>query len=215
MVLHLLILSLLLPAFSTARAAEIPKDFPEKLSIELNEVNDGATTAISSKLDEIEKSGTTKEVWLRINSYGGDVDAGQTLISRLEQSTIPVTCVADFKAMSMAAFIFESPGCKTRLMTDRTVLMFHKASVSGARGNEDTLQMFVNWLHRLDRSMARDAAKRMGLSVEDFEKHYDRTPWFLDVDEAKAAQAFDAVTDPLQIPKPVQLDQPANPLWFL
>jgi len=191
-----------------------PKDFPTKLSIELEDVTPSAVNAIVSKLDEIEKTGTTQEIWLRLNSYGGDVESGQRLIARLEQVQIPVICVADFKAMSMAALILESPGCKTRLMTDRTILMFHHASVGGVSGNSDTLLMFLNWLTRLDGSMARMCAKRMGMTPEAFETRSSKT-WFLDVDEAKQFHAIDDTVDSLKIPPPIKLDEPKSPLWFL
>ncbi len=197
------------------RAEDAPKpDFPIKLSIELEDVTPSAVNAIVSKLDEIEKVGTTQEIWLRLNSYGGDVEAGQKLISRLEQVQIPVTCVADFKAMSMAALILESPGCKTRLMTERTVLMFHHASVGGVSGNSDVLLMFLNWLTRLDSSMAKMCAKRMGMTLEAFEAKSSKT-WFLDVDEAKVYRAIDDVVDSQKIPLPIKLDEQKSPLWFL
>jgi len=179
----------------------------------LEDVTPSAVNAIVSKLDEIEKVSTTQELWLRLNSYGGDVEAGQKLIARLEQVQIPVTCVADFKAMSMAALILESPGCKTRLMTERTVLMFHHTS-AGVSGNSDMLLMFLNWLTRLDSSMAKMCAKRMGMTPEAFEAKSSKT-WFLDVDEAKIYHAIDDVVDSLKIPLPVKLDEQKSPLWFL
>jgi len=207
-------LCLLFLVCADVKAEDAPKDFPAKLSIELEDVTPSAVNAIVSKLDEIEKTGTTQEIWLRLNSFGGDVESGQKLITRLEQVQIPVICVADFKAMSMAALILESPGCKTRLMTDRTVLMFHHASVGGVSGNSDTLLMFLNWLTRLDGSMARMCAKRMGMTPEAFEAKSSKT-WFLDIDEAKQFHAIDDTVDSQKIPPPIKLDEQKSPLWFL
>src|SRR6266478_1865551 len=107
----LLLLALLLPSLPPTSASAVAVQTPARVSLELNEVSEDAVSAIINALDTFEAGGT-KEIWLRLNSFGGDVDAGQRLIIRLEQSTVPTTCVADFKAMSMAAFILESPGCR-------------------------------------------------------------------------------------------------------
>jgi ATP-dependent protease ClpP protease subunit len=65
-------------------------------------------------------------VLFEINSPGGSV-AGFRIAKALEDSEVPVVCVVDGLAASMAFYILQS--CDTRLMTGHSLLMAHEPSM--------------------------------------------------------------------------------------
>lgn len=67
---------------------------------------------------------------LTLNSGGGDIDAGFELIRTIENSQVPVYCVAEHETMSEAFAILQS--CQKRLSTLRAALMTHEPGMQRA-----------------------------------------------------------------------------------
>ena len=63
-------------------------------------------------------------ILIEINSGGGAMGAGFKMSKAIERSEIPVTCVVDGEADSMAFYILQS--CPIRLATPRSRLLAHK-----------------------------------------------------------------------------------------
>lgn len=74
-------------------------------------------------------------VALYINSPGGRIDVGVSLISSIQSSLAPVTAVIEGPSYSMASIIALS--CRKLIMLDNTFLMFHNYSTGGyGKGGE-------------------------------------------------------------------------------
>ncbi len=72
----------------TAPANEIAKIYYS------GDMNTSSINRLVSIFDEINKSSGTKRIYLYINSYGGDMDAGLMASAVIKSSRIPVTTVA-------------------------------------------------------------------------------------------------------------------------
>lgn len=95
---------------------------------------------------------STEPVYLLIDSPGGSVLDGATLISEMEASRAPVYTVCTRICASMAAMI-HSYGAK-RFVTDRAILMYHPAS-GGAQGQVPNMLSQLTTLTRyLDKMVA-------------------------------------------------------------
>ncbi|WP_431224000.1 ATP-dependent Clp protease proteolytic subunit [Serratia sp. L9] len=84
-------------SISVVNAASIQKSYPANEIAKIYYSGDMNTSSISrlvSVFDEINKSSDTKKIYLYINSYGGDMDAGLMASAVIKSSRIPVTTIA-------------------------------------------------------------------------------------------------------------------------
>jgi len=77
-------------------------------------------------------------VVIHINSPGGSVIAGMLISEEIESSKHRTVCLVDGHAMSMAMYVLAS--CDVRLMTERSVLMIHRAKVSHNGADETPVE---------------------------------------------------------------------------
>lgn len=84
-------------------------------------------TSINKVIKEME-SLKSKTIYLLIDSEGGDVDAGNVLISYIKASPKTINTVCLLKCYSMAAYIFNSG--KVRYMTGTAELLYHSVSIA-------------------------------------------------------------------------------------
>lgn len=135
-----------------------------------------------------------RAVVLEINSPGGSIFGAIEMQKAIERHPYPVICVVDGMAASAAFVTLQS--CDMRLMTPRSILMAHHASLSGAGGKSEDLENAANALRAVDRAMTLFICKRMGLTVEEFESHVSgNREWWLAADEAKTVNAIDFQID--------------------
>jgi ATP-dependent protease ClpP protease subunit len=121
--------------------------------------------------DIIDSNKAVSAVLVEINSPGGSVDDGFRIAKRIENAKVPVFCVVDGLAASMAFFILQS--CDFRYMTDRSVLMAHEPSTAALlRGQQDDWRTIgknlADSLKAFSQAMARHITKRLNISYEQF-----------------------------------------------
>lgn len=151
----------------------IRKIAPDKAQIIYitGEIGNGASGIAKSIIKASESS---KEIYLLINSPGGSVIDGAGIISAIEASTVPVNTVCVQLCASMAAIIHQY-GTK-RLMTDRSILMFHNAS-AGVMGAVPQMKTRLNFLDRYTQKMDAYIAKRAGLNLDQFNTLFVNEFW--------------------------------------
>jgi len=142
-------------------------------------------------LQQSVKEGATKVV-IEWNSPGGSVEDGFLLSKAIESSPVPVVCVVDGYAQSMAAYILQS--CTTRLMTKRSFLMMHQPAYRGVAGQPDLLKELSDGLLVLSRAMTEHLAHRSKLSAEEINRQIaNGRAWHLGWEEALRSGFVDAV----------------------
>lgn len=181
---------------------------PNSIMVELNgEINNLSVEALLDKLGK----NRDKDIWIRINSVGGDGFAGLHFIQAVEDMKIHTTCVVDFLAASMAAYVLQT--CDTRLMTERSSIMFHQGhmqvmgTVNDVRSGADSIEAVENGLISI-------AAKRMGLTHKDFKAKIEGHEYWLSYLNASEANVIDGFADPKNLP-PLDKIEPQNLLNIL
>jgi len=174
-----------------------------KVSIEINDrISEQSVKGIIQTVKTVLKQGgNVTEIWFRINSFGGEVDAGNKLIDLIEQLPVKTVCVADHRAYSMGFVILES--CDVRLMTKRTMLMAHEPSVSEVNGNEHELKRIAELLQKGNIAMAEFIAPKLHMSVKEYLAKINDKEWWMTADDAKKSHAVDDFVDPKDIPPSV------------
>lgn len=132
-------------------------------------------------------------IYLRIDSFGGSVEAGYVLVDAIEAIESPVYAVIESKAYSMAAII--AVFCDRTFILPHATMMFHEASY-GTLGedpsNRAKMEFNVRYLDR----MHREIAKRIAMDAGDYRAKI-RDGWWLMADEAHAAGVVDEVVTEL------------------
>jgi ATP-dependent protease ClpP protease subunit len=143
-----------------------------------------------------------RHIWFRVNSFGGSIFTGLDVIQHIELYkklyAVDVTCVVDTKAMSMGAVFLES-ACDKRLMTKRSVLLFHNGS-TGAEGTVEQIKEEAQILEALNYAMAEMSAARMNITVEQYREKIAKGAWTMGWKEALDVGAIDGTIEPADIP---------------
>jgi ATP-dependent Clp protease protease subunit len=193
---------------ATARAAEPPPTratalasadvstltyTPDSFVIPLRgEVDDDMAKAIIEAIDGANEKGA-RAIAIRIHSGGGSVSAGFDIAQAIEQSAAPVTCVVDGEAASMAAYILQS--CATRIMTKRSMVMFHEPAMGGSfHGQPNDWQAVANWIRAMTDAMVEHCSRRMAITPSDFRARIEGgRMWWLSWQDAATYRAVDRV----------------------
>lgn len=115
-----------------------------------------------------------KSLYLYINSPGGSIHAGNTMINFLKSTDKQVYCVADYAA-SMAFSILQY--CYKRIASSNSILMQHEAYIK----LDDSVSNFMSmlkWLQDMIRHTEAGVAKRLDMPIKKY-KHKIAGDWWI------------------------------------
>lgn len=130
------------------------------------------------------------EITLHVNSYGGDVFEGLTMMHSLRSHPATVTAVVEGVAASAASFIAVG-GADRVVMREGTRMMVHNA-LSIAMGNADEIDKISTRLRTTSTDIAAIYAERSGRDAAEWQAAMDAETWFT-AEEAVTAGLADAV----------------------
>lgn len=182
--------------------------FPSGL-IPVGDIDADTLPPIQKKFDELVAAGE-KTILFRINSFGGAVFAGMDFIQHVEDAArahgVKIQCVVDSRAMSMGAVFLET-FCEERLMTRRSMLMFHGAATQ-ARGKQDDIESAASEMRAMNDAIANACSARMSITADEYKAHVAHQDWFMAADEALRLGAVDGFVSPTELPAPYVLEAP-------
>lgn len=152
----------------------------------IGEVGDNAASLAN---DIIRLSQGSKPIWLLINSPGGSVIDGASIVAAIQSSKVPVYTVCLQLCASMA-FIIHQYGTN-RYMLDRAILMAHPAS-GGVQGTMGQMKSRLDVLTRYVDKMDNFIAKRAGLTLDQF-KELTVSEYWVDSEDATNAKFNDKI----------------------
>lgn len=135
---------------------------------------------------------------LEINSPGGGTEAGFKMMKVIEDSPIPVVCVVDEHAYSMAFRILQS--CTLRFMTRRAQIMTHDTyfeSVSGP-ATRTSLRLLLKQLDNDHLAETEHYCRRLKVSLKECREKSERE-WWMTQQEALKVGAVDGVVQSVKI----------------
>lgn len=131
-------------------------------------------------------SNPNNKLYLYINSPGGSIDAGIRLRNAMSGSGKQITCIAQYAA-SMAFSLFEH--CSVRVTLPQSIIMQHQASyMSDGKVSEHETQLTT--IKKLVNELDVEAAKRLGITLEDFDAKV-KNDWWLIGEEIVTLKAAD------------------------
>jgi len=150
---------------------------------------DESADIIVTKIKAMNYLDNKKPITIELNSPGGDISAGFTIINAIEQSKAPIITAVSGEVASMASLIFITG--KKRKMYYNSYIMFHPLQ----EGQCDYLQYIkdrVKFLTQLENSMGRLCKKYTNLTVLDMHKMNAGELW-LTAEEALRKNVCDEI----------------------
>lgn len=130
-----------------------------------------------------------KRIMIFISSDGGEVIAGNSLISVIKASETPIVGVVFSSAASMASSILIS--CHERIAFETSVVLLHDGT-QGVCSSGNKAKDVMKFYDKLDQLQKELVVSRTKITDEDFEENKDRERYFL-APEAKEKGIIDKI----------------------
>lgn len=127
-------------------------------------------------------SGETEEVVININSPGGDVISGLTVVNAIQNTAARVTARVSVIAASMAAVI--ALACDEVVVDENSVIMLHNCW-SIASGNKEEMQSAVDAMGKID-AIQRNIIAAHCRDIEKISEAMDKGDLWMTADELAA-----------------------------
>jgi len=132
-------------------------------------------------------------IFLIINSPGGSVYDGRSIITTIRSIKSPVICVIDSEAYSMAAVI--AAHCNKLYIHKSASIMYHEASFSFS-GTESIVKSRVDFLLKYLEDFHRETSETLNLSLNEFKTKMIKE-WWMNTNQSVMAGVADVVIEKL------------------
>jgi ATP-dependent Clp protease protease subunit len=166
--------------------------------IRVNRFTETAATEFHNSIEEAHNTGQPV-IPVIVDSYGGEVYSLLSMISEIDNSTLPVVTIGMGKCMSCGSILvaYGTPGM--RYIAEDTTVMVHDVSM-GSRGKVEDLKASVKEGERLRNLIMRKMALRCGhkdkdhfIKIMESKRNVD---WYLSARDAKKHKVVDHIGVP-------------------
>lgn len=141
-----------------------------------DEKNKGLYIVLGEFLEDLEKIKERSKITVRINSPGGELYAGLTIMNRLSELKGDVVTIVDGLAASAASIILQ--GGKTRRVHNGSMVMVHGASLFlYGSFNKAKMEEAVKQLDAANRAAIEAYSQRMNVSKDEIREVMEKTEW--------------------------------------
>ena len=131
-------------------------------------INWRSASNISNQLLQKANNRRSETIYLVLDSGGGSIGAGTSIIATMRAIQKPIVCIAIFAA-SMAHGILQN--CTVRYITEEGVSMIHRARGRfGGYFNNGEVESQLKLWKTIVTKMEKNNAKRMGYTLEEYKK---------------------------------------------
>lgn len=165
----------------------------------IGDIEESTMSELTQKVFDAEAYKDINEIHIHINSAGGSIVDGFSLIGAMTNSTKKIVTINDGVALSMGAIIFISG--QERVMKDYSILMLHNPSIWGMQekdfekgtSEQKSLQLFKE-------SLINIIETRTNLTKAQLNKYFNEETW-LNAQECKKFAITDKILKTSQKPK--------------
>lgn len=157
-------------------------------------INDEVANLIIAQLLFLEAEDESKDIYLYINSPGGEVSAGLAIYDTMQYVKPDVATVCVGMAASMGAFLLAGGAKGKRYILPNARVMLHQVA-GGTEGQATDIKIRAQEILRLKCLINKILAEKTGNSLQKIEKDTDRD-FFMSAKEAKRYGVVDEVLYP-------------------
>jgi ATP-dependent Clp protease protease subunit len=154
-------------------------------------IEDYMANLIVAQLLFLEAEDPKKDIFLYINSPGGSVTAGLSIIDTMHHIKPPVATVCVGMAASMGSLILSQGAKGKRFVLPNAEVMIHQPS-GGAYGQASDIDITAKHILKTRDKLNKMLAKATGQKLTKIEQDVDRD-FFMEAEEAKAYGIVDAI----------------------
>lgn len=166
-------------------------DFTKNRKIYLfSEINDTVAMEIISQLEYLDNNGTD-DIKIYINSPGGSVSAGFSIVDAVNRCKCDVSTVCTGMAASMGAFILSCGTKGKRLATPLSEIMIHQP-LGGAQGQALDIQLAAEHITKVKNKLHRILSENTSQDIQTISRDCDRDFW-MGADEALKYGIIDGI----------------------
>jgi ATP-dependent Clp protease, protease subunit len=158
-----------------------------------SEVNSAVANVIIAQLLHLESEDAEKDIFMYINSPGGEVAAGLAIYDTMHYIKPDVATVCVGQAASMGAVLLAGGAQGKRRALPHSRIMIHQP-LGGFRGQASDVEIHAREMLRVKLELNHILSRHSGKSVEEVEKDSDRDN-FMTALEAKEYGLIDEVFD--------------------
>lgn len=157
-------------------------------------INDDVANIIIAQLLFLEADNPEKDIYLYLNSPGGQVSSGMAIYDTMQHLRAPINTICMGMAASMGSFLLAAGTKGKRAALPHSRIMMHQPS-GGAQGSAADIEIQAKEILYLRGRMNDLYAKHTGQPVERIERDMERDR-FMSAEEAKDYGLVDTVFAP-------------------
>ena len=163
----------------------------ERIIFVTGPIEDYMANLIVAQLLFLEAEDPKKDIFLYINSPGGSVTAGLSIIDTMHHIKPPIATVCVGMAASMGSMILSQGAKGKRFVLPNAEVMIHQPS-GGAYGQASDIDITAKHILKTRDRLNKMLAKATGQKLTKIEQDVDRD-FFMDAEEAKAYGIVDEI----------------------
>ncbi len=163
----------------------------ERIIFVTGPVEDYMASLIVAQLLFLQADDPKKDIWLYVNSPGGSVTAGLSIIDTMHHIKPDVRTVCVGMAASMGSLILSQGAKGKRAMLPNAEVMIHQPS-GGAYGQASDIDITAKHIIKTRERLNKMLAKATGKKLTEIEKDVDRD-FFMDAEESKKYGIVDEI----------------------
>tara|TARA_B100000745_G_scaffold272574_1_gene200545 strand:- start:2678 stop:3280 length:603 start_codon:yes stop_codon:yes gene_type:complete len=154
-------------------------------------IEDHMANLVVAQLLFLEAEDPKKDIFLYVNSPGGSVTAGLSIVDTMNHIKPDVTTVCTGMAASMGSIILSQGAKGKRAILPNAEVMIHQPW-GGAQGQASDIEITAKHILKTRDTLNKMLAKASGKKLADIEKDTDRD-FFMDAKESKAYGLVDVI----------------------
>ena len=157
-------------------------------------IDDGVANLVIAQLLHLESEDPDKDIYLYINSPGGDVYSGLAVYDTMQFVKPDVSTIGIGMAMSMGALLLAGGAEGKRMALPNAKVMIHQVWTGGFGGQATDIEIRARETLSLKRRIEEIIAKHANQELEKVTKDMERD-YFLSAEEAKDYRIIDRVIE--------------------
>jgi ATP-dependent Clp protease, protease subunit len=157
-------------------------------------IDDGVANLVIAQLLHLESEDPDKDIYLYINSPGGDVYSGLAVYDTMQFVKPDVSTIGIGMAMSMGALLLAGGAAGKRMALPNAKVMIHQVWTGGFGGQATDIEIRARETLSLKRRIEEIIAKHANQELEKVTKDMERD-YFLSSEEAKDYGIIDRVIE--------------------
>ncbi|TML70871.1 MAG: ATP-dependent Clp endopeptidase proteolytic subunit ClpP [Actinobacteria bacterium] len=157
-------------------------------------IDDGVANLVIAQLLHLESEDPDKDIYLYINSPGGDVYSGLAVYDTMQFVKPDVSTIGIGMAMSMGALLLAGGAAGKRMALPNAKVMIHQVWTGGFGGQATDIEIrareTLSLKRRIEEIIAKHASQELEKVTKDMERDY-----FLSSEEAKDYGIIDRVIE--------------------